>query len=84
MERAIEAYRWDLEVSPALAAVVQAALREYLAGRGYLAGYRDGAGEEEVLGEEEEFIPASGPKPKGLPYGIASRLKGGGTVSDAG
>lgn len=32
----LDAYRRDQEVPPALTAVVQAALREYLAGRGYL------------------------------------------------
>lgn len=36
LEQALEEYQADLEVSPALAAVVQAALREYLEGRGYL------------------------------------------------
>lgn len=37
LERALEEYRRDAEVPPALAAVMQAALREYLADRGYLA-----------------------------------------------
>ena len=81
LERAIEKYRRDLEVPPALAAVVQTALREYLAERGYLAEDRDGAGGE-VSEEEEEFIPASGSKPRGLADGVAPRLRGGGTVSD--
>lgn len=36
LEKALESYRSDLEVSPALAAVMQAALREYLTERGYL------------------------------------------------
>ncbi len=36
LEKALEEYRRDFEVSPALAAVMQAALREYLAGRGYI------------------------------------------------
>ena len=39
----LEAYRRDLEFSPSLAAVVQAALREYLQQRGY-GGGRDGTG----------------------------------------
>lgn len=37
LEGALEQYRRDAEVPPALAAVMQAALREYLAQRGYLA-----------------------------------------------
>ena len=40
LERAIEKYRRDLQVSPTLAAVVQTALREYLAEQGYLANTR--------------------------------------------
>lgn len=50
LEKALEDYRGDLEVTPALAAVVQAALREYLEKRGYIP-----AG--------EEPIPSSGRKP---------------------
>lgn len=37
LEKALEAYRGDMEVPPGLAAVMQAALREYLRERGYLA-----------------------------------------------
>ena len=36
LEKALEVYQNDVEVPPALAAVLQAALREYLAQRGYL------------------------------------------------
>ncbi len=36
LEEALEAYRKDQEIPPGLTAVMQAALREYLAGRGYL------------------------------------------------
>jgi len=36
VERALEAYRRDQDIPPRLEDVVQAALREYLAGRGYL------------------------------------------------
>lgn len=36
LEKALEEYRKDFEVSPALAAVMQAALREYLTERGYI------------------------------------------------
>ncbi len=36
IEEALEAYRNDQEIPPALTAVAQAALREYLAERGYL------------------------------------------------
>ena len=76
LERAIERYRRDLEVPPALAAVVQTALREYLAERGYpveVAG---------VLDDEDDFYPSEGGKPGGL--ADAPRPKGGGSpVSDA-
>ncbi len=76
LELAIERYRKDLEVSPSLASVVQAALRAYLEERGYLVEGVDG-----TL-EEEDFIPASGPKPGGL--ADAPRPKSGGNpVSDA-
>lgn len=71
LERAIERYRRDLEVAPALAAVVQTALRTYLAERGYLVEESD---------EEEDFIPSEGGKPKGLRN--APRLKGGPTMSE--
>jgi hypothetical protein len=36
VERALEAYGRDQDIPPRLVDVVQAALREYLAGRGYL------------------------------------------------
>lgn len=36
MEDALERYIRDQEVTPTFTAIVQAALREYLAGRGYL------------------------------------------------
>jgi hypothetical protein len=36
VERALEAYRRDQDIPPRLVDVVQAALREYLTGRGYL------------------------------------------------
>jgi hypothetical protein len=37
VERALEAYGRDQDIPPRLVDVMQAALREYLAGRGYLA-----------------------------------------------
>ena len=40
LEGALESYRRDLEFSPSLVALMQAALREYLQQRGYVA--RDG------------------------------------------
>jgi hypothetical protein len=40
IEQALEAYRRDQEVPPALTAIAQAALREFLAERGYLAAAR--------------------------------------------
>ncbi len=36
LEKALEAYRRDQDIPPRLVDVMQAALREYLAGRGYL------------------------------------------------
>ncbi len=36
LERALEAYRRDQDIPPRLVDIMQAALREYLAGRGYL------------------------------------------------
>lgn len=76
LETALEKYRKDLEVPPSLASVVQAALGEYLEGR----GYRVEAGA--VLEEGEEIIPASGPKPRGLRGSDAPRLKGGLTMAE--
>jgi hypothetical protein len=40
LEASLEAYTRQQEVSPALTAVVQAALREYLTRRGFLPGTR--------------------------------------------
>lgn len=37
LEKALDSYRKDLEFPPSLAAVMQAALKEYLGGRGYAA-----------------------------------------------
>lgn len=37
LEEALDLYRRDLEFSPSLAALMQAALREYLQQRGYVA-----------------------------------------------
>lgn len=37
LEKALEAYRRDAEISPGISAVMQAALQEYLTERGYLA-----------------------------------------------
>ena len=70
LERAIEKYRRDLKVPPTLAAVVQTALREYLAERGYFGGVEDGPD-----GEEDEFVPSEGGKPRGL--ADAPRPRGG-------
>lgn len=39
LEGALESYRRDLEFPPSLAALMQAALREYLHRRGYGASY---------------------------------------------
>ena len=75
LERAIERYRRDLEVPPALAAVVQTALREYLVERGYLL-------QEAGAGLEGELIPSSGGKPRG-PADAPKPRRGGNPVSDA-
>ena len=68
LESALEKYRGDLEAPPSLASVVQAALWEYLEGRGYPVE----AGE--VFEDEQEIIPATGPKPRGRRFD-APRLK---------
>lgn len=67
LERAIESYRRDAEVPPALASLVQSALTEYLSERGYF---------EEDKGVDDEWIPSSGGKPKGRREG-APRLAPG-------
>lgn len=76
LESALERYRGDLEVSPSLASVVQAALEEYLEERGYPVEDRT------VL--EDEIILPTGPKPRGLRGDAAPKPKNGGNpVSDA-
>lgn len=45
LEKALEEYRRDAEVAPGISAVMQAALREYLAGRGYVEPRGDGRGD---------------------------------------
>jgi hypothetical protein len=45
LERALDSYRKDLEFPPSLAAVMQAALKEYLGGRGYTASGEPDAGQ---------------------------------------
>lgn len=76
LESALERYRRDLEAPPSVASVVQAALGEYLEGRGYPVD----AGE--VFEDEDEIIPATGPKPRGLRGSDAPRLKGGPTMAE--
>lgn len=76
LERALERYRRDLEVSPSLASVVQVALEKYLEERGYPVE----AGE--VLEEDEEIIPSEGGKPRGLRGDAAPKLKGGPTMAE--
>lgn len=60
LEKALEAYRRDQDIPPRLIDVVQAALAEYLEGRGYLAP---------SSGEQR-------PKPKGVPRERAVRIEG--------
>lgn len=64
LERAVVAYQQDQEVPPALTAVAQAALREYLAERGYLSPHRSlritpakrGSGERDVSQEHDRYL----------------------------
>ena len=56
LEEALEAYQNDVEVPPALAALLQAALREFLAERGYLSTRR-GLPQEKERDIDEESWP---------------------------
>ena len=64
IEAALEAYRQDQEVPPALTAVTQAALREYLAERGYLPRVRPlhitpaekGSGRSDVSADHDRYF----------------------------
>ena len=76
LESALERYRGDLEVSPSLASVVQAALERYLEERGYPSETG------EVLEDGPEIYPAEGPKPRGLRGDAAPKLKGGPTMAE--
>lgn len=53
LEQALETYRRDAEIPPGVSAVMQAALREYLTGRGYVKP-REGGGSD---GPEERSWP---------------------------
>jgi hypothetical protein len=55
LERALESYNRDLEFSPSLAALVQAALREYLQQRGYVVR-EGGTGSRPSMYEGAPFI----------------------------
>lgn len=61
LEKALESYRRDQDIPPRLVDVVQAALREYLAGRGYLLS-------------SASDRPRR--KPKGVPRDRAVRIEG--------
>lgn len=61
VEKALEAYRLDQDIPPRLVDVVQAALREYLAGRGYLPPSSSGQPRR---------------KPKGVPRERRVRIEG--------
>ncbi len=67
LEKALEAYRWDQDIPPRLVDVMQAALREYLAGRGYLLPSSD--------------RPRR--KPRGVPRERAVRIKREDNLSSA-
>ncbi len=60
LEKALEAYRRDQDIPPRLIDIMQAALKEYLEGRGYLALSSTG--------------PRA--KPKGVPRDRAVRIEG--------
>jgi hypothetical protein len=68
LEKALEAYRRDQEIPPGLTAVMQAALREYLVGRGYLSLSTQGALHK---------------KPKGVPKERRARIEGPNNVGAA-
>lgn len=55
LEKALEAYQNDSEVPPALAAVLQVALREYLAQRGYLPAAKSPRPEKERDPDEKPW-----------------------------
>ena len=76
LELALEKYRGDLEAPPSLASVVQAALGEYLEGRGYPVE----AGE--VSEDEQEIIAATGPKLGGRRVDAPRLKEGARPVSD--
>jgi len=61
LEKALESYRRDQDIPPRLVDVVQAALKEYLAGRGYLLS-------------SASALPRR--KPKGVPRDRAVRIEG--------
>lgn len=67
LEKALEAYRQDQDIPPRLIDIMQAALTEYLEGRGYLA-----------LSSTEPH-----PKPKGVPRDRAVRIEGPDNLSAA-
>lgn len=69
LERALEEYRADQDIPPALAAIVQVALQEYLADRGYMA----------PLPERRR----SGRKPRGVARGRRARIEGPDNVGSA-
>jgi len=64
LEQAVAAYQQDQEVPPALTAVAQAALREYLTERGYLSPRRTlritparhGSGERDVSQKHNRYL----------------------------
>jgi hypothetical protein len=79
LEQAIETYRRDLEIPPALAAIVQTALREYLTERGYFP--LSDVEQQRDAGWEDELIPSLRGKPS--PLKDAPKPKTRATVADA-
>jgi hypothetical protein len=61
LEKALESYRRDQDIPPRLVDVVQAALKEYLSGRGYLLSSASDRPQR---------------KPKGVPRDRAVRIEG--------
>lgn len=56
LEEALDSYTRDLEFPPSLAAVMQAALKEYLSRRGYPASGRPAAGERPTVYEDAPTV----------------------------
>lgn len=61
LEEALEAYSRDQDITPRLVDVVQAALREYLSGRGYIPSSRRGVRRKPRGVPKEKRVRIEGP-----------------------